>query len=68
MATACLCSHPHCDDRCFQKVEAQSLPDEGDCPPSTADWVLLAIFATTLLNRVLASSPPSHQMLRRLVA
>ena len=22
---------PHCDDRCFQKVEAQSLPDEGDC-------------------------------------
>ena len=20
-----------CDDRCFYKVEAQSLPDEGDC-------------------------------------
>ena len=22
---------PQCDNRCFQKVEAQSLPDKGDC-------------------------------------
>ena len=42
---------PQCDNRCFQKVEAQSLPDEGDC---------LRVLLTGLSGHICCSPVSGH--------
>ena len=39
---------PQCDDRCFQKVKTQFLPDEGDC---------LRVLLTGLIGHLCCNPP-----------